>query len=228
MKLSVTLLLLLLFVPVSWAMSPEATNNCHCFKDRTFNPEKRFAADNYLLTTSFNSFIAVNFNLSKSQIVMMKMKGGIDPDTLLIALYVAKEGAVDLDNVLAIVEHGGSWEQVFSSASLQGSARAKEIFTEITATKGDNVAAAEIVTDQLLQSYFGMEKDEIISFHKEGATGRESVLVNILAGHSSRESRPTDILTMHSRQQKSWGEIANYFGFTPKETGRLLTDTLKK
>ena len=227
MKLFGTLLLLLLFAPVSWAMNPESTSSCHCFKDRAFNPDKKFAADAYLLTTSFNSFIAVNFDLSKSQIVMMKMKGGINPDTLLIALYVAKEGAVDLDNVLAILEHGGNWEQVFSSASLKGSVSAKEVFAEIAATKGDDTAAAEIVTDQLLQSYFGMKEDEIVFLHTEGATGRESVLVNILAGHSSRDSNPAEILLMRSRQQKSWGEIARYFGFTPKETGNLLKTTLK-
>lgn len=228
MKLFGILLLSLFFASVSWAMNPESTSSCHCFKDRAFNPEQKFAADKYLLTTSFNSFIAVNFNLSKSQIVMMKMKGGINPDTLLIALYVAKEGGVELDNVLAILEHGGSWQQVFSSASLKGSVEAKKTFAEITATKGNDAAAAEIVTDQLLQSYFGMGEEEIAALHKEGATGRESVLVNILARHSSRDSRPTDILTMHSRQQKSWGEIANYFGFTPKETGKLLEGTLKK
>lgn len=222
MKLFGILLLLLFFAPVSWAMSPQSTNSCHCFKDRAFIPEKKFAADKYLLTTSFNSFIAVNFNLSKRQIVMMKMKGGIDPDTLLIALYVAREGGVELDNILAILEHGGSWEQVFSSASLKGSAKAKDVFAEIVATKGNATVAAEIVTDQLLQSYFGIGEDEVVSLHKEGATGRESVLVNILAQHSSRDSKPADILIMHSRQQKSWGEIANYFGFTPKETGHLL------
>jgi len=222
MKLFGILLLLLFFAPVSWAMNPESTSSCHCFKDRVFDPAQKFTADKYLLTTSFNSFIAVNFNLSKSQIVMMKMKGGIDPDTLLIALYVSKEGGVELDNVLAILEHGGSWQQVFSSASLKGSTAAKKIFAEIEATNGNDAEAVEIVTDQLLKSYFGMEEEEIITLHKEGATGRESVLVNILAQHSSRDSRPADILTMYSKQQKSWGEIANYFGFTPKETGHLL------
>jgi len=222
MKLLGILLLLLFFVPVSWAMNLESTSSCHCFKDRAFDPARKFAADKYLLTTSFNSFIAVNFQLSKSQIVMMKMKGGIDPDTLLIGLYVAREGAVELDNVLAILENGGSWQQVLSSSSLKGDAEAKEVFTQITATRGNNAEAAEIVTDQLLKNYFAIGMEDIVSLHREGATGRESVLVNILAQHSSRDSKPADILTMYTRQQKSWGEIANYYGFTPKETGNLL------
>jgi len=222
MKFLVVLVLLLFSASASWAQMPELTGSCHCFKDRVYNPDKKFAADKYLLTTSFNSFIAVNFKLSKSQIVMMKMKGGVDPDTLLIALYVAKEGGVDLDTVLAVREQGGSWEPVLSSSSIQASERAREVFAAIAASKGDEAAAAEIVTDQLLRNYFDMKEDEITSLHKEGATGRESVLVNIIARHSSRDSSPIDILAMNSRQKKSWGEIAAYYGFTPKETGNLL------
>ena len=222
MKIVVVLLSLLFAASASWAQMPEITSSCHCFKDRVYNPDKKFAADKYLLTTSFNSFIAVNFKLSKSQIVMMKMKGGIDPDTLLIALYVAKEGGVDLDTILAVREQGGSWEPVLSSSSVQGTDRTRKVFAAIAATKGDDAAAAEIVTDQLLRNYFGMADEAILSLHKEGATGRESVLVNIIARHSSRDSSPTEIITMHSRQNKSWGEIAAYYGFTPKETGNLL------
>ncbi len=221
MKYVATLLLVFFLAPMAWAQNPESTSSCHCFKDRVYNPDKKFAADKYLLTTSFNSFIAVNFKLSKSQIVMMKMKGGVDPDTLLIALYVAKEGGVDLDEVLTVLEHEVSWGEIFASSSLNGSEDAKDVFAEIAAAKGNDVAA-EIVTDQLLKSYFGMKDADIASLHQESATGRESVLVNIIASHSSRESSPTDILAMHSKQKKSWGEIADYYGFTAKETGNLL------
>lgn len=222
MKFFAVLMLLLVCAPVSRAQSPESTQSCHCFKDRVYKPEQAFAADKYLLTTSFNSFIAVNFNLTKRQIVMMKMQGGVDPDTLLIALYVAKEGGVSLDNVLAVKENSEGWEQVLSSSSIKGSDDAKVIFDEIIATKGDDAIAAEIVTDQLLQTYFGINGDEIASLRKEGATGRESVLVNILAQQNVKDSKPTDILSMHTRQNKSWGAIAASYGFTPKETGRLL------
>jgi uncharacterized protein HemY len=152
------------------------------------------------------------------------MKGGIDPDTLLIALYVAKEGGVTLDEVLTVLEHDVSWNEIFASSSLKGDAKTQKIFAEISATKGDDAAAAEIVTDQLLKSYFGMKDEEIEFLHKKNATGRESVLVNILAAHSSRDTNAIQILAMHSSQNKSWGEIAAYFGFTPKETGHLLTN----
>jgi len=222
MKYFVTLLLIFFLVPMAWAQNPQSASSCHCFKDRVYSPDKKFAADKYLLTTSFNSFIAVNFKLSKSKIVMMKMKGGVDPDTLLIALYVAKIGGVAFDEILTVLEHEVSWGEIFASSSIKANTRAKEVFAEIEATKGDDAAAAEIVTDQLLKSYFGMKDEGIAFLHKENATGRESVLVNILAKYSSRASSATDILAMHSKQNKSWGEIAAYMGFTPKETGHLL------
>lgn len=204
----------------SYAMEP--TIGCHCFKERTYTPEKRFAADPYLLTTSFNSFIAENFNISKRQIVLMKMQGGIDPDTLLIALYVAHEGGVPLDTVLAVKENGGSWQQLFESPSLQGNGSAREVFAAIAKTKGNDAAAAEIVTDQLVEDFFSLPKGDILSIREQGATGRELVLVNILSSHPSIEQSALDIQKLYSNKQQSWAQIAASFHLTPKQTGTLL------
>lgn len=223
-KILITVFIVLFCSAISYAGMPKSTSGCHCFQERAFNSEKKFAADNYLLTTSFNSFIAVNFNLSKSQIVMMKMKGGIDPDMLLIALYIAREGAVDLDVVLAALVNGGTWEQIVESDSIQGSSQAKKVFAAIIATGGKHAEAAEVVIDDLLRNYFAMQDVDIVELRKEHANGRELVLVNILSQNSKRDSSPNEILIMHSRLGKSWGEIAHYFGFTPKETGSLLGD----
>lgn len=221
-KIIITVFIALFYSAISLAQMPQSTSGCHCFQERTFNPKKKFAADNYLLTTSFNSFIAVNFNLSKSQIVMMKMKGGIDPDILLIALYIAREGAVDLDVVLAVLANGGTWKQVVESKSIQGTSQAKKVFTAIIATGEKHAEAAEIVIDDLLKSYFAMQDADIVELRKEHANGRELVLVNILSRNTKRDSSPSEILIMHSKLGMSWGEISHYFGFTPKETGRLL------
>jgi hypothetical protein len=220
----ITIIVVFFSATLSWAQAPESTGSCHCFKERVYNPDKKFAVDKYLLTTSFNSFIAVNFKLSKKQIVMMKMRGGVDPDTLLIALYVAKEGGVPLDDILTVLEHEVSWGEIFASSSINANIRAKKVFAEIETAKGDDAVAAEIVTDQLLKSYFGMQDDAIDTLHKEGATGREVVLVNILGRNNTRNSSPADILTMHSKQKMSWGEIADFFGFTARDTGKLLNN----
>lgn len=204
----------------------ESTIGCHCFKERTYSPEKRFAADPYLLTTSFNSFIAENFNISKRQIVMMKMQGGIDPDTLLIALYVAREGGVPLDTVLAVKENGGTWQQLLASPSIQGGPAAKEIFTAIVNSAGDK-AAADIVTDQLVQDYFSLTEQDVQAIRKQGATGRELVLVNILASQPFIEQSALELQNLYSGKQQSWAQIAASFNLTPKQTGRLLGERSK-
>jgi hypothetical protein len=218
------LFIILLIATTSWAQEPESTSKCHCFNDRVYDPDNKFIADDYLLTTSFNSFIAVNFNISKSQIVMMKMKGGVDPDALLIALYIAKEGNVQFDTILAVVQNGGTWEQVLNSGSIQGSPHAQEVFKTITDAKENQAKIVAIVTNEMLKNYFGMNDSEIKKLRKEEVAGRELVLVNILARNSKRVTSATEILTMYTRQQKSWSEIANYLGFTPKETGKLLSN----
>jgi hypothetical protein len=223
----ILIVFVILFYPViSYTQNLESTSGCHCFNERTFNPNKKFAADNYLLTTSFNSFIAINFNLSKSQIVMMKMKGGIAPDLLLIALYISREGGVDLDVVLAVRENGGTWEQLVESSTIKATPQAKKVFAAIVATGENYAEGAEIVTDELLKRFFSMQEADILNLRNEKATGKELVLVNILAQKAKPDTSLKDIWLMHSIQKKSWGEIAQYFGFTPKETGMLLGNHL--
>lgn len=221
-RVSVIVFVILFCPAISYAQNTGLTSVCHCFNNRTFNPESKFAADNYLLTTSFNSFVAVNFNLSKSRIVMMKMKGGFDPDLLLIALYISREGGVDLDVVLAVLENGGTWEQLVESNTIKVTPEAKKVFAAIVATGEDYTEGAEIVTDELLKSFFSLQEADILGLRKEEATGKELVLVNILAQNAKPEKSPRDIWQMHRTQKKSWGEIAHSFGFTPKETGLLL------
>ncbi len=202
--------------------APQSSKNCHCFQDRTFNQKKKFAADTYLLTTTFNSFIAANFHISKSQIVMMKMRGGVHPDDLLIGLYVARAGHVDFNSLLAILENGGTWKQILESGSVQHSLETEELFTAIAAAGDDKTAAVEGVTDQLVEEFFGISAADIIALRKEGATGRDMTLVLLLEKYGKPETPAVDILKMFTRQEKSWGEIARTFGLTPKETGKLI------
>ncbi len=225
MKNLFALFCVLIAVTQALAMDkPEFAINCHCFQERSLNPQKKFAADEYLLTTSFNSFIAANFHISKGQIVMMKMKGGVAPDTLLIALYVARAEGVDLDNLLAILDNGGTWKQILESDGLQTAGSHQAIFKAIIAA-GDNPGeAAEIVTDQLVKEFFKISDIDIAELRKKGASGREITLVYLLERYGKSKKTANDIFSMRSKEQKSWGEIAALFGLTPKETGKLLQE----
>ena len=201
---------------------PQSAANCHCFQNRSFNQQKKFAADGYLLATSFNSFIAETFHISKSQIVMMKMKGGVDPDDLLLALYVSSTGQVKLQSVLSVLDIGGSWEDIFASTSLQPSAAASEMYRFIAAS--DKKTAVEGVTDQLLKDFFAVSSADLLELRREGVAGREMTLVFLLENFARPRKSAPEIVKMYSRQGQSWGEIAAFFGLTPKETGKLLVN----
>lgn len=187
-------------------------------------PKNKFISDKYLLTTSFNSFVAVNFNLSKSQIVMMKMKGETGPDTLLIALYVSREEKVDIGTILAVLENGGTWQQIIASGSAERNKKTEDVFRVIASITGEYKEAVTAVTDELLQEYFKMKQSEIEKLRQEGASGRELVLVKTLAVYSKRKETAAAIMVMYRQKKKSWSEIANFLGFTPKETGKLLVN----
>jgi len=152
----------------------------------------------------------------------MKMKGGVEPDDLLIALFVAQAENADLDSLLAIRDNGGTWKQILESEGLRTPGRHHAVFQEIIA-EGDNTAdAAELVTNQLLKEAFDVSDTEISSLREKGANGREVTLVYILERQAKVGKKADEILSMRVKDQMSWGEIAASFGLSPKETGKLL------
>ena len=92
-------LLLVMLMPLE-VYSSNDTNNCHCFKNRTFNTVDKFASDDYLLTTTFNSLLASEFKISKRQIITMKMQDGVANDDLIISLYLSREAGIDVSQIL--------------------------------------------------------------------------------------------------------------------------------
>lgn len=223
MKSVFVIICFFIFTAQASAMNkPQSATNCHCFRERSFNPQKKFAADEYLLATSFNSFIAANFHISKSQIIMMKMKGAVNPDDLLIALFVARAENADLDSLLAILDNGGTWKQILESEGLQTPGSHRAVFKAIIAEGDNTTAAAELVTDQLLKEFFNISDLEISSLREKGGNGREVTLVHILERQGKVGKKAAEILSMRIKDQMSWGEIAASFGLSPKETGKLL------
>ena len=114
-KTALIYILLALFLVVPGrAISMESTINCHCFRDRTFNPADPWAADDYILATSFNSFLARSFAVPKREIVMLKMKEGVGQDDLLVGLQIARTAGIDLQQLLGLRRQGLAWSEIIS------------------------------------------------------------------------------------------------------------------
>lgn len=216
--------LLLLLSPVSLIAGsmPISTSACHCFQNRVYDPQKKFIADEYLLATSFNSFLATKFQISKTQIILLKMKGGVAPDDLLLGLYVAEAWDVELSIVLAILENGGSWQQILSSESFLEKQLDNELFQSIEAALDTQGLAAERVTAQLLKEFFHIQKEDIAQLRKEGASGRELVLLYILERYAKAAPKVATLWARYHTEGRSWAEIVDGLGLTPKDTGTLV------
>jgi hypothetical protein len=195
------------------------TDNCHCFRERSYDPAHKFAADDYLLTTSFNSLIAATLGVSKRQIVMMKMKGGVDPDDLLIALYIADKTQAPTDALLSIRDNGGSWQDILNSPTLQGSVSIDPVFAEIAAGTSDHDITG-LITDAMISIYYNVRPEKISSLRKLNFSDKELGLIFALNKQTSTPIQ--EIIGMARQKKMSWSEIAHHFNLTPAGVGKTI------
>ncbi len=203
-------------------LSPAAagqTDNCHCFRDRSYDPAHRFAADDYLLTTSFNSLIAATLSVSKRQIVMMKMKGGVDPDELLIALYIADKAQAPVDALLSIRDNGGNWQDILNSPSLQQNTGTDPVFAKITAGTGD-YDITSLITDAMISMYYHAKPELISTLRSEDFSNKELGLIFALNKQATTSVK--EIVGMARQKKMSWSEIAHHFNLTPAGVGKTI------
>ena len=195
------------------------TDNCHCFRERSYNPANKFAADDYLLTTSFNSLIAATLKVSKRQIVMMKMKGGIDPDELLVALYIADRTQAPMDALLSIRDNGGSWQKILNSPTLQGRVSTNLVLVKIAAGTADHDITS-LITDAMISSYYHAQPEKISSLRKMNFTNKELGLIFALNRQTTTPIQ--EIIGMARQKKMSWSEIAHHFNLTPAGVGKTI------
>ncbi|WP_456386145.1 hypothetical protein [Desulfolithobacter sp.] len=218
MRCSILSLCSLLLLLPSISLATNSTANCHCFKNRSFDPAKKFAADDYLVTTTFNSLVAATFGIEKRQIVMMKMRGGINPEDMLIGLYVAHATPADLDLLLGIRKNGASWKEIVSSPDL---ATVTDPILDTIRAKGADADTVHRITDFMLIRTLGRSLAETTRLRDQGFSDREIVLLLVL-NHLTRV--PADSLAAMYREKKmSWSEIADSFRLTPAGVGKRIS-----
>ena len=218
MKKTVLLLLLvLLSTPVAgWSA---LTSGCHCFRNRTYDPADRYSADDYLLTTTYNSLIAAAFDISKRQIVMKKMKGGINGDDLLIGLYVSARTSTPLDILLSIRDNGGSWQNILQAPNLKEKGTADPVLSAVrSGAKIERIT--RMITDNMLCSKYNCSRQRLDDLKKYNLSDKETGLVFAL--HKQTGASLEKLIDMYQQQKMSWSEIAHHFKLTPAEVGKNI------
>jgi len=197
----------------------ESTINCHCFQYRSFDPEDRFASDDYILATSFNSLLARTFDISKEQVVRLKMEEKVSHDDLLVGLKLTKITGGYLDQLLGLSGAGYSWSDIIMGMEQQKPINGDRLAQDI---KGGMPlkAAGDRVADELISEFYSVSTEDIKRFRAYGLSEKEIGLVLVLAHYDN--AKPEIFIDQYKKQGNSWSEIAFKMGLEPSATGRLV------
>lgn len=204
---------------VSGAALAASADGCHCFQERAYDPKVPFAADDYILTTTFNSLISRSFNLSKQRIVMLKMEGGVSADDLLIGLRLAQASQADSQILFERRKGGTPWPTLLAEINLAPEV-AEGAWVKKLRAGGSAGEAGESVANQMLVEFFKISLRKVQELRSAGLDSKALSLLLILAHYKGRE--PDFFINQYQVEKKSWSEIANLVGVSPKAAGILI------
>jgi len=204
---------------VSLAQPMQMAAGCHCFKDRSYDPAQKFAADDYILATSFNSMLARFFDISKRQIIMLRMQKGVDGKELTTSLYLGKILAVDFNTILSRHSKKQSWKEIVASVDFPKNEKYPVI--EMIRKNGSDQDISHLAAKMVISKYFAIPAVSITKYNDQGLSDKEVVLV---MGLSSRSGQAVDfIVSQYADKGKSWGEIADSYGIAAAEIGAIIS-----
>ena len=199
--------------------SAESTINCHCFQNRSFDPGDKFASDDYILATSFNSLLARSFEISKEQVVRLKMEEKVSQDDLLVGLKLTKITGGYLDQLLGLSGAGYSWSDIILGMEQQKPIENDKLAQEIRA--GIPVeAAGDRVADEMISEFYAIPVEDIQRYRSYDLSEKEIGLVFALAHYN--DEKPETFVYQYKQQGRSWSEIAFNMGLEPSAAGKLV------
>ncbi len=223
-NIKISALLLAAFFLITATMAPlpanaGTTTACHCFRQRSYDPEAKFAADDYLLATCFNSLTARSFNISKRQIIMLKMKGGFHQDDLLIALRLSRDFSLDLQELVSLRQQGYPWKDIVSKFKQLSGVSGNTLLDGIRTGKPTTELGQE-VADAMVADFYGISKGKVKKLRDIGFDAKKTTLLFLLV-HTARV-KPDEIVNRVRHKGESWSEIAHDFDISPAMAGKLI------
>lgn len=197
----------------------ESAINCHCFQDRSFDPEDRFAADDYILATSFNSLMARSFDISKEQVIRLKMEEKVSQDDLLVGLKLTKLTGGYLDQLLGLSGAGYTWSQIIMGMEQQKPINHDKLALDIRTGMSAEAAGAR-VADEIIGEFYGVQSEDIQRYRAYGLSEKEIGLILVLAHY--KNENPETFVDQYKKQGSSWSEIAFNQGLEPSAAGKLV------
>jgi hypothetical protein len=204
-KILLFVLVLLLSTSVALA-APTIT--CHCFQDRSFEPQRPAAADPYILATTQNSLLAAAFGLPKKELVRAKMAGA-SGDRLWVVHYLAARSGKSPEQIEAARQQASDWQTVVNALPLEPAILSPRFVNALPQADGDeNLAVAAV--DATLETRLGAEPATIEALRKAGASSQETILALFLSSRTGRAG--TELFQQVKSGKASWGEILHAAG----------------
>jgi hypothetical protein len=192
----------------------ESTSACHCYRDRSFDPERPSAADPYILSSSRSSLLSAAFGPSKRELVQAVMTG-TSPDDLWVAHWAAAKTGVEASALLEAKGAKGSWE-----AALAPGGRLGKAFVAAMSRGASDADLAALVVDDVLTSRIGAERPTLAKLHEAGATTNEEILAVVLA--TRLKTSPPAVLASVKDGGTTWGMLLQRLDLTPKDLEGII------
>lgn len=197
------------------AASIGSAANCHCFQDRTFNPDAPALVDPYLLATARNGLLAGAAGTDKKAVVTARMTGE-EESALWVALVVIDRTGVDGAELTGARKSSDNWADALDKLHLSAdqSARLGPEFADRT----DDEALARALADTALRRAFGYDEPTLATLRKEGAGNAELALAGLIASRTGET--PTAIF--RRSLTGTWGRLVDDAGLAAQEVGDLI------
>lgn len=214
-------LLLLFAILMAMPVNAETATGCHCFRQRDYNPEAKFIADDYILATSFNSLTANLFNIPKKQIIMLKMKGGVQQNDLLLALKLDHDFGIDHQQLLNLRQKDFSWQKIISQSIPLAETKDNALLIMIKTGKPVNDLGQK-VANTMIADFYNVPEKEVEKFRFLGFNEKEMALFFLLV--QNKQVKPNDLVKQIKDEGQSWSEVAHKLEITPAMAGQLIAN----
>lgn len=205
------------------AVQAISTINCHCFKDRSYDPARPAVADAYLLVTTQNSFFAHVFGIEQREIVMKKRKG-IPAEDMWIAYWAAERSGVSADGLLDARQRKSPWRDIlFPNPRLKSLG---EPFLSALRANAPDTRLAQTVVDGLFARYRLLDRTALARLRQMGATDQELIMAATIAARSGKSAE--QLFREVRGKRSSWGELLHGAKIDPGKIKEELAVMLKK
>ncbi|MDO3377801.1 hypothetical protein [Geoalkalibacter halelectricus] len=190
--------LFLMPAAVTSAQAMTSTITCHCFQDRSYDPDSPAAADAYFLASAQNTLLAAVFERSKREVVMAKQTGTSNED-LWIAYRAAALSSLEPRALLQERRRAAHWSQVLEKHAIDLA------IPPVEAGDGWDEVLARAVIDQVLLEQGLADAATLRALHEAGCDPQQTILAVFIA---QAGGRPATAVYFQAREgNRPWGQL---------------------